>query len=255
MSRKAPVAVGRLGALVAVAILAITPAAPASPMTADEIVARHVAARGGLKRIRAIETLRQKGHATAGPNRTALVTRELMRPSRTRFEFTVQGVTAVFISDGVRGWEISPLAGDVEPRQLSDGVVAEAAEQADIEGPLVDWKSKGHKVELAGRETVGGREAYKLRLTLASGSVLLDYIDAKSFHLIRSESTRQVRGRSARIQTTFGNFKKARGVVFPRLIEVEVAGRPQHLSIVVDSVEVNPPLVEARFELAAPPQH
>jgi len=247
---------GRLLALAAVATLAVTAAAPApSPApTVDEIVARYIAARGGLKKIRSIETLRQTGHATAGPNRTGLVTRELKRPSRTRFEFTVQGVTTVLLSDGVRGWEVSPFSGDVDPRQLPDDVVSEAAEQADIEGPLVDWKAKGHRVELAGRETLAGREAYKLTLTLGSGAVMDEYIDAKTFHLVRSDSTRQVRGRSVRIQTTFGDFKKTRGVLFPRLIEVEAAGRPQRLRVVVDTIALNPPLSDARFELPAPPK-
>jgi outer membrane lipoprotein-sorting protein len=250
MSRPRRSPAGRLLPLLAAAVLALTTAsADAPPPGLDEIVARHVAARGGLKKLRAIQTLRQQGHATAGPNRTGLVTRELKRPSRTRFEFTVQGVTTVFLSDGVRGWEVSPFSGDVDPRQLADDVVSEAAEQADIEGPLVDWKAKGHLVELAGRESVDGRDAYKLKLTLGSGAVLHQYIDAKTFRLVRAESVRQVRGRSVRVETTFSDFKKTRGVLFPRLIEVTAAGRPNRLRVVVDSIEINPPLDDARFEL------
>ncbi|MCI0409671.1 MAG: hypothetical protein L0191_14105 [Acidobacteria bacterium] len=58
-----------------------TPAPPAPTPTVDDIVARHVAACGGLKKIRSIQTLREKGRITAGANRQALVTREL-KPSR-----------------------------------------------------------------------------------------------------------------------------------------------------------------------------
>jgi outer membrane lipoprotein-sorting protein len=258
MSRGGRVVGGLLLPLVAVALLAVTAALAAAPPaptpTVDEIVARHVAARGGSKKLQSIETLRQKGHATAGPNRTALVTRELKRPARSRFEFKVQGVTAVYLSDGTRGWEVSPFDGDVDPRQLSGDVVSEAAEQADIEGPFVDWKAKGHQVELAGRETVGGRETYKLKLTLKSGGVRYEYLDAKTFYLVRTDSTRQVRGRDVRIETTFGDFKKTGGVLFPRLIEVAAEGRPNRLRVVVDTIELNPPLSDARFELPAPPK-
>ena len=69
-----------------------------------------------------------------------------------------------------------------------------------------------------------------------------------------AESTRQVRGRSVRIETTFGDFKKTHGVLFPRLITVAAAGRPNRLRVVVDSIELNPPLDDARFELPAPPK-
>jgi len=226
----------------------------APPSTVDEIVARHVAARGGLKKIRSVETLRQSGRATAGPNRNALVTRELKRPSKSRFEFTVQGVTGVYVSDGQRGWQVAPFEGDVAPQPLSEDVVSEAAEQADVEGPLVDWKAKGHQVELAGREILGGREAYKLKLTLKSGAIRYEYLDTKTFRLVRSDSTRTVRGRPVRLMTTFSDFKKTGGVLFPRAIEVAVEGRPSRLKVVVEKIELNPPLSDARFAPAVPPE-
>ena len=240
---------------VALTLLAATAAASSAPApTVDEIVARYVAARGGLSKIRSVETLRQTGHATTGADRQALVTRELKRPGRTRFEFTVQGVTAVFVSDGQHGWRMSPFEGDVDPQTLSDDVVQEAAEQGDIEGPLVDWKSKGHQVEIVGREIVSGRETHKLKLTLESGAVRYEYLDVKSHHLVRTDSTREVRGHPVQIQTTFSDYKKTAGVLFPRRIEVEAAGRPQRLLVVVDKIEINPPLSDARFEMPVPAQ-
>jgi len=160
----------------------------------------------------------------------------------------------VFVSDGRHGWRMSPFEGDEAPTPLPAEVVQEAAEQGDIEGPLVDYKAKGHQVELAGRESVGGREAYRLKLTLKSGSVRTEYLDVKTFQRLRTDSTRQVRGRAVQIQTTYGDYKKVRGILFPRLIEVEASGRPQKLRVVVGPIEVNPPLGDDRFELSAPPQ-
>ena len=241
--------------LVAVALLAVTPVVPATPSpTVDEIVAQHVAARGGLKKIRSIQSLRQQGHATAGPDRHALVTRELKRPGRIRFEFTTQGITGVYASDGQHGWQVSPFDADMGPKPLPDEVVAEAIEQADIEGPLVDWKGKGHQVELVGREVIGDRETYKLKLTLKSGAVRHEYLDVNSLQLVRTESTRQLRGLPTQIETTFGDYKKTGGILFPRLIEIGAAGRPQRLRVVVDSIDVNPSLSDARFAMPIPAQ-
>lgn len=235
-----------------------SPAAPSavavpSP-TVDEIVARHVAWRGGLKKIRAIQTLREQGRISAGADRQGVATRERKRPNRSRFEFTVQGVTSVFVSDGQRGWKMSPFDGDTAPSALPDDVVAEAAEQADIEGPLVDWQNKGHKVELDGRESVGGRETYKLKLTLKSGGVRYEYLDVKTLERVRTDATRQVRGRPVRIETTYGDYRKSGGVRFPHLIDVEAEGRPQRLHVVVDTIEINPPLSDERFRLPSQAQ-
>jgi outer membrane lipoprotein-sorting protein len=218
-------------------------------LTADQIVARYITARGGLAKIKSITSLRQKGRAKAGPGRQGLVTRMLKRPGRIRFEFTVQGVTGVFVSDGKEGWSVSPFDGVLEPKPLPSDVLADATEQADIEGPLVDWQSKGHHLELLGRESLNGNDAYKLKLTMKSGGSRTEYIDAKTFYQVRSDSTRLARGRTVQISTTFADYQKTEGIAFPSQIEVQAAGRPQKLSITVDKVEVNPALSDDLFRI------
>src|SRR5512143_3354481 len=245
MSRRGGSSSGRLAGAVLVAALLAVPGALAAPPTprapsakaapsptVDEIVGRYVTARGGIQKLRALQTLRQEGRVSAGAGREGLVTREIKRPGRIRFEFTVQGVTSVFASDGRRGWKVSPLEGEMGPQPLPDEVLVDASEQADIDGPLVDWKGKGSRVELDGRETVDGHDAYKLKLTLASGGVLTAYLDVKSANLVRTDATRQVRGKRVRIETTFGDYRKTGGILFPHLVEVRAAGRPQMLRVV-----------------------
>lgn len=243
----------RIVSLAMVALLGVTSAAAEPPQTVDTIVANYVAARGGMEKLRSIQTLRQYGHAVAGADRYAIVTRELKRPGRIRFEFTVQGITSVYVSNGQQGWQVSPIEGDMEVTPLPDDVVQEALDQADIEGPLVDWKAKGHQVALVGRETVAGRETHKLKLTLKGGGVRYEYIDVNSFQEVRMDSTRQVRGKPVQLETTLGDFRKTGGILFPHKIEVGTVGRPERISIVVDKLEVNLPLSDARFEMPAPP--
>lgn len=226
-------------------------AAEAPAPTAEEIVARHIEARGGLKKIRAIRTLRESGRVSEGPHREALVTRELKRPSFSRFEITFQGVTGVFVADGTKGWKLNPFDGELEPKPLPEEAIHEAAEQADIEGPLVDWKAKGHTIALAGKEDLAGRPAWKITVTLKSGGVRTEYLDTRTFQRVRTDSTRTVRGRPVQIQAIFGDFRKTSGVAFPRSVEIAASGRPQKLRITVDKVEVNPTLASDRFAMLA----
>jgi hypothetical protein len=234
--------------MIAALLLAAAVSAPAP--TVDSIVADYVATRGGLAKIRAVKTLRQTGHASTDGGRQAAITRELARPDKSRFEFTVQGMTAVYVVNAGKGWQVSPYEG-MTVKPLSDDAVADAMEQADIEGPLVDWKAKGHTLELAGTEKVAGREAYKLKLTLKDGSVRHEYIDVATHRQVRTEATREVRGHPVHVTATFSGHKMTGGVLFPSLVEVEAEGRPQKLRIVVDKVEVNPKLSPKRFERAA----
>jgi outer membrane lipoprotein-sorting protein len=235
----------------AMAFLAFVGAARAvaADLTVDEIVDRHVKARGGLEKIKSVQTLRETGVATSGADRQAVVARLLKRPHKARFEATRQGVTSVIVSDGERGWRMSPFEGDTAPMKLDDEVVKESIEQGDIEGPLVDWRKKGHQVELAGRVVVDGHDTYKLTLTLQSGAVRTEYLDARTFQRVRTESTRQVRGRPVDIRTTFANYKRTEGLSFPRTIDIQAEGRPQGLHVEVNKVEVNPPLNDSLFEM------
>jgi len=246
---------GRLLSLAAAVLLAAPLAAAATPAPSpslDEIVARHVKARGGLERLHGLQSLRQTGTVTASGGRQALVTREVKRPGKIRFEFTVQGVTAVSICDGERGWKVSPLEGELVPTALSDEVVREAMEQADLEGPLVDWQAKGSRLELVGREAIGGRDAYRLKLTLKSGAAQELYLDAKTYLVICSDSTRTIKGWPVRIRTVFADYRKTKGISFPHRVETMASERPGRLLIEVEKVEVNPALPDSLFVLTEP---
>jgi outer membrane lipoprotein-sorting protein len=241
----------RAGMTVAAFGAAATLLAPAraSAQAVDEIVARHLAARGGREALAAVKTLRMSGHATAGPGREAIVRREIARPGKIRTEFVFQGTTGVYAFDGSKGWRVSPLDGSLDAEPLPDDEAAASAEQADIEGPLVDWKAKGHKVELLGKASLPGGPADELKVTLKSGAVRRVFVDAASGFIVRVESTRRVRGHDVALETDFGDYRKVDGVAFPHSIEGSARGRPNRLRIVVDSVEVNPRIDESRFKM------
>jgi hypothetical protein len=217
--------------------------------TVDEIVARHVAARGGREALAAVKTLRMTGLAMAGPGREAIVRREIARPGRIRTEFVFQGTTGVYAWDGSEGWRVSPLDGGFEPEPLPAEEAALAAEQADIEGPLVDWKAKGHAVELVGSEPLPGGPAHHLKVALKTGAVRHVWVDAATGLVVRMESTRTLRGRDLTIETAFGDYRETGGVAFARSIETGVRGRPRRLVVVVESVELNPALDDTRFRM------
>ena len=228
------------------AVALVVPSTVAA-QTLDEIVARHLAARGGREALAAVRTLRMTGRATAGPGRDAIVRREIARPGRIRTEFVFQGTTGVYAWDGEAGWRVSPLDGRLEPEPLPAEDAAVAAEQADIDGPLVDWKAKGHAVDLVGSEALPVGPAHRLRVTLKSGAVRHVWVDAATGLFVRAESTRKLRGREVVLETVFGDYRETAGVAFARSIETGVRGRPRRLRVVVETVEVNPVLDDTRF--------
>ena len=235
----------------AAAALIMAVAGPAGAQTIDEIVARHLAARGGAERWQALRSLRMTGRAIGGPGREALVTREIKRPGRVRTEFTFQGMTGVYAYDGKRGWQVSPLTGIVEPEALAPEEAQVAMEQADLEGVLINGPKQGSAIELIGRELVEGREAYRLRVTPKTGLPQDQLLDTETYLLVRTVSTRVVRGRQISQETTFGNYRTVGGLVIPHEITIGANGRPERVRIVVETVELNASIDDQRFRMPA----
>lgn len=234
-------------------LLALTlPALPATAQTVDELIAKNVEARGGLDKMKSVQTMRMTGKMTMGPGMEAPVTLELKRPNSVRMEFTFQGMTGVQAWDGKSGWAISPFGGKTDPEPLSPEDAKEAEEQADMDGPLVDYKSKGHAVELVGKEKVEGSDAYKLKVTLKNGTVNYSYLDADSYLTIKEESKRTVRGSEVEVESTIGDYKEVGGLLIPHSIQNGAKGRPEKQNIIVDKIELNPALDDSRFTMPAP---
>ena len=239
-----------LPALALLGVLFIVACSPSSPPSVDEIIAAHLAARGGKERIQAMRSIRETGTVTASDGRVARIVREIQRPGLFRLEFTYQGTTSVFANDGKAGWQIAPLQGQFAPQAMPpEADSAGGADQRDIEGPLVDWKKKGHAVELAGRQSIVGVPTDKLKVGLRGGAVRYDYVDPTSHMVVRSDVPRVVRGHRVVLESTFSDFRKVSGIVFPHHIEIHVKDRPQILQIAVERIELDPELDPASFQM------
>ncbi len=234
----------------ALALGATLTGAPALP-SVEELVARNLEARGGLAKIRAVNSIRLTGRMTIGPGIEAPTTLEMKRPSKMRLELTFQGQTATQVYDGQAGWQVMPFQGHKDPQPLTADELKDAAEQADMDGPLADYKAKGNTIELLGREPVDGKDAYKLRLTLKNGKVQALYLDASSSLEIKGESMRRVQGVQLETEQRIGDYRSVEGLLIPHSFETEAKGRPEKQKITIERVELNVPLDDARFTMPA----
>src|SRR5579863_824092 len=188
----------RAAALAACALLLraapLPPAPQETPLSADQIVQKHVEAIGGVAKLNAIQTLVVTGKATILGQAEAPLTIQVKRPNLMRLEMTFQGRKIVQAFDGAVAWTLNPMIG-AEPKQSSEDDTRAARESSDfIGGNLVDYKSKGNTVELVDQEDLDGVAVYKLKITKKSGSVEYDYLDARSFLPIKTEGKRSQLG-------------------------------------------------------------
>ena len=223
-----------------------------SAQTVDEIIAKNIQARGGMDKIKSVQTIRSSGTMTMGPGMEAPGSMVQKRPDKARLEFTVQGLTAVQAYDGKEAWQIMPFTGKKDPETMSADDKKDIEENADIDGPLVDYKSKGNQVELLGKDKVEGTDAYKLKVTLKNGDVITMYLDADSFLEIKEETKRVVRGTEREVESVMGDYKDVNGMMFAFAIENGVKGGQEKEKLTLSKIEINTPVDDSIFKMPPP---
>jgi len=220
-----------------------------SAQTAEELVSKNIQAKGGIDKIKAVNTVAMNGKIYV-QGITAEISQEQKRPNMLRQNFTVQGMTQVQAYDGTTAWQIRPFNGRKDPELMGEDEARGLIEQADIDGPLVDYASKGNKVEYLGHDTVDGDDAYKLKVTLKNGDIIYYYLDPDTYLEVKTEKQEFIRGNVRETEQELGSYKQVAGVYYPYSLEGGTKGNPgDHVRITMDKIEVNVPIDDSLFKM------
>jgi hypothetical protein len=261
------------------------PSVPAR-LSAEQIVDKHVAARGGLPAWRAVETLTLSGKMDAGEGDSAArsaryarramahpgaraerasaqagedsaaaqhqvqlpFTLQMKRPHKSRLQIEFSGRSAVQVFDGTNGWKVRPFLNRNDVESFTPQESKSEAARGYIDGPLVDYAAKGAKLTLEGSEAVEGRDAYKLKLTSKDGTVQHVWIDTKSFLDVKIEGVpRRMDGRMHNVSIVQRDFRMVQGLMIPFVLETTVDGYREKHQVIIEKASVNAALNDALF--------
>jgi len=237
----------RISLIAAAAFVGASPffVAAQSP-TVDDLVARNLAARGGLEKLHSVQSIKQTSHISMQSTSASLV-QYAKRPNLIRQEMSIAGQNIVQAFDGSTAWTINPLqTGSSAPVVVTVPMADAMKEQADFESPLVDYKTKGYKIEFIGAETVGGKKLNHLKLTSKSQRVqhcYLDDVTALEVKIVNESPT-------GMLEQELSDYRDVSGVKMPFAIKTSSAGVTM-ASISVDKVEINPAIDDALFKMPA----
>ena len=228
-------------------------AAALSAQSAEELVAKNIEAKGGMEKLKAVKAVRMTGDFDAGGFK-AVVGRESKRPEMVRNSFTLQGMTEVDAYDGSAGWHISPFGGKKDPELMGEDQLHAIIEDADFDGPLVDYKAKGNTVEYLGHDQVDGDDVYKLKVTLKNGDIYYYYLDPDTYLEILVEKQMFIRGSVRESATEYGSYKPVNGVMYAFSQATGSKNDPDgRAKINIKKIEVNVPIDDSKFKMPSTP--
>jgi hypothetical protein len=222
----------------------------ARAQTVDQIIAKNIQARGGLEKLKAVKSLRTTVKFSDGGFR-AEFRQETKRPGRVREEFIVQGMAQIQAYDGKTGWQISPFSGRRDPDLMSADDMKSLIVDGDMDGPLVDYKEKGHKAELVGHDSMEGTDCFKIKLSMKNGDVRYYYLDTDSYLELKVEVQTTIRGALQESELYYGDYEQVNGIYYPFAVEQAQKGSSSRAQFSVEKIEQNVDLDDALFAMPA----
>ncbi|MCK4764055.1 MAG: outer membrane lipoprotein-sorting protein [Candidatus Aminicenantes bacterium] len=214
----------------------------------DEIISKNLEVKGGAEKIRALKTI--KANTKTGMGGMEIKgTMWFKHPNMFKMEMLISEKKMIFAFDGSVAWQVSPLTGSEDPQELTGQMAEMVKDNADMmDDPFLDYKKKGFKYELVGKEDMEGTQVFKLKLIKKSGKIVYFFLDAESFIEIKSIMTNKIGEQDITTEMFYGDYKEVAGVMYPHSIATKQNGQDQG-TIVFESVEPNVELDDAFFKM------
>lgn len=236
-------------AFVAIALTACNEA----PLTLEQVIDRNTKAMGGHAAIETVKSIEIDLHIV-DPGFEVDGTYRATRPGRMRIDVKAGGkrvFTEAF--DGQSGWQSHDGS---EQEAASPKATAALRHGIELPGKLFglhELKQRGHRLELAGRETVNGTNYYVLQLTLSDGYTASLYVDPHSWLITRRRDVRplhvDVDPTPTTIEVRSSDFREVGGIRFPfASTDVDLKSGKVLETTRVNSIKINPPFNPDMFQ-------
>ncbi|MDD5360810.1 MAG: hypothetical protein PHN88_01655 [Ignavibacteria bacterium] len=219
--------------------------------TADELIEKYADALGGRTNITLVQSTKTIGSISM-MGLDLPFTMYTSNPDKSYLEVNIQGMLMKQGCDGKTGWTVNPMAGSTVPEKVDDETAASFKARGKTYSVLFTYKDDGAKVELIGKEPVGGKDAYKIKYTSANNDEQFYYLDADNSFLLKLDKKVSVMGKVVSSETTYSNFKKVGDVMMPFMMEVKTSESKMGSQIMtLDKVELNPAIDETVYMMPA----
>jgi len=184
----------------------------AHAQTVDEVIQKYSTNHGGLEAFNKIKTAKITATFTT-QGMDLPMTIQVINGKAARTDVEAMGSAVIRSYKDGKAWTQNPFAGITAPKEVTGAELNDFKAASMLASPLMDYKARGHQVELQGQTDAEGIKAYKIKLTSKDdGKVTNYYISTTDYTLIKSESERDLQGQTVNVEVLYSNLKDFNGV-------------------------------------------
>ncbi len=221
--------------------------------TVDEVIAKHIEARGGLDAWSQIDNMKVTGDFTAF-SKVSPFTQHRARigevKSKYHMDHVLDGRQITIGYDGETPWWINLWYGVPWAQKIEGADLKAFMQDVDFESPFFHYQDKGYQVKLLGEGELDGTKAITLELTRPDESVETWYLDPETYLEIGYESEGSDFGRPLPQQAFFDDFREVAGVMLPHYVEKQFYTRLRVMEVA--EVETNVEVDDGLFRFPLP---
>jgi len=149
-----------------------------------------------------------------------------IRPDKFYLEADIMGQKFIQAYNGTDGWMIAPWTGSADPQDIPVNQLKVLKKEADFDGALYNYETKGISLEYEGIEKVNGADAFKIKATYQDNDVMKIFIGVDSNLIIKTEAILPtMMGTDALTETFLSNYKMIEGTAVAFSIETKSNGQ------------------------------
>ena len=210
--------------------------------TADEIVAKYVEAIGGKDKWKNFNSMRVEGQIEVqGISIPYTVNSVHNKGYRTDAEF--QGMKIIEIVTPTAGWSMNGLQGQAALQPMPEEDLKTKVDQLELQDQLIDYASKGHTVEMLGKDEADGNEYFKLKVVSKGGNEKVHFIDTKTYLIYKTEATVKMNGQEMKQEVKFLDYQTLENGI--KMAFKQDMGQMMN---VTKKVTINPTIDESLFK-------
>ncbi|TAG29959.1 MAG: hypothetical protein EAZ13_07350 [Sphingobacteriia bacterium] len=168
-----------------------------SAQTADDIINKYITAIGGTEKWAKVQSIKVEGQIEIQGLAIPFTVQGIqMKGMRMDAEF--QGNKIIDITTPTKGWSQNPLMGKANMEPISEEELKVKLDELDFQDDFINYKEKGSKVELLGKEEEDGTEYNKIKMVTKNGNEKFYFFDMKTDLIYKEESIVKQQGQEVK---------------------------------------------------------